>query len=101
MTNLLSGTIGNVLLGPLNGPLNPAKGLIQQSAGVTGPKPPTPPTAITPPPPDSGIATQSANVQQQDDLLRQRQGRAANVLTSTQGVATGTTPVGTKVLLGS
>lgn len=101
MTNLLSGMMGNVLLGPLNGTLNPAKGLIQGALGVGQPKPSAPPTAITPPPPDSGIAQQSQNVQAQADILRQRQGRAANVLTGSQGVAPGSTPVGTKVLLGS
>lgn len=56
-------------------------------------------TAITPPPPDYTTATTSQNVQQQADLLRQRQGRAANLFTGTSGV--NNTPVGTKVLLGS
>ncbi|OWT68080.1 MULTISPECIES: hypothetical protein [unclassified Achromobacter] len=56
-------------------------------------------TAIVQPPPDTTTASTSKNVQEQEDLLRQRQGRAANLLTGSSGI--NNTPVGTKTLLGS
>lgn len=56
------------------------------------------PVVVTPPPPDATATADSQNVQQQTDALRQRQGRAANLLTSSQGVSS--TPTGTKTLLG-
>jgi hypothetical protein len=84
--------ISSVISAPIN--------LVKGALGVGQPSmPAAPPTVVVPPPPDT--ATASNNAQQQADLLRQRQGRAANVLTGTQGVAPGSTPVGTKVLLGS
>ena len=57
------------------------------------------PTVVAPPPPDAGAVDQGANVQAQEDALRTRQGRAANLLTSSQGVAS--TPTATKTLTGS
>lgn len=80
--------------------LDPANLTGKLTGGLFGSSaaPATATTAITPPPPDYTTASNSQNVQQQADLLRQRQGRAANLFTGTSGV--NNTPVGTKVLLG-
>ena len=56
-------------------------------------------TVVTPPPPDQGAVDQGANVQAQEDALRARQGRAANLMTGSQGVSN--VPVATKTLTGS
>lgn len=82
MTNIVSGiakTIGGIV-------------------GIGGSSAPTAPTVITPPPPSATTTDQAANVQAQEDLLRQRQGRAANLLTGSSGV--NSAPTGTKALLG-
>ncbi|WP_186126373.1 hypothetical protein [Burkholderia gladioli] len=83
MTNIISGiakTVGGIV-------------------GIGGSPTPAPaPTVITPPPPSTTTTDQAANVQSQEDLLRQRQGRAANLLTGSSGV--NSTPTGTKTLLG-
>lgn len=84
-------------LDPLKGKLDP----VQMALGNNNPSTPVAPTAITPPPPDSATTDQGANVQAQADLLRQRQGRAANLLTGSSGQGVSNTPTGTKVLLGS
>lgn len=81
-------------LDPLKGKLDPVQMMLNKNNSPT----PVAPTAITPPPPDAGTTDQGANVQAQSDLLLQRQGRAANLLTSSQGVSS--TPTGTKALLG-
>lgn len=94
MTSLLS----TVFAGPLKGPLNPVRGIVDGALGLNQPSPSTAPTVITPPPPDSGVVDQGAAAQAAGDTLRQRQGRAANLLTSSAGV--NSTPVGTKTLLG-
>jgi hypothetical protein len=93
MSSLMS-----VIAGPLKGPLNPARGLLENALGMNQPAPSTAPTVVTPAPPSSATTDQAANVQSQMDQLRTRQGRAANVLTGTSGV--NNTPVGVKTLLG-
>jgi hypothetical protein len=94
----MSEALAPIFLGPLKGPLNPARGLVEGALGLNKPSPQTAQTVITPPPPSATTTDQGANVQAQMDELRTRQGRAANLLTGPSGV--NNTPTGTKVLLG-
>lgn len=91
MTSLVSGVLG--LASKLD-----FTGVTGKLLGTNQPAAQSAQTVITPPPPSSTTTDQSANVQAQEDELRTRQGRAANLLTGSSGV--NNTPTGSKSLLG-